>query len=155
MALVAVWLHLLAVVTWMGGLVFGSHLVAPRLAQAGPAERGVLAHLLRRFRLVAWMAIALLVLTGLVNLASLPVSVSALAERGVGSLLALKLFLAVLTLSLAAHRDFALLPRLLAASPDTAGRPFAGIRWLDRIVLLLLLVILFLGLAVARGLRGA
>jgi len=153
--LVIVWLHLLSVVTWMGGLLFGSHLVAPRLARATEAERGLLGDLLRRFRLVAWMAITLLIVTGSINLAQLLRAAQPL-EAGAGRLLALKLFLALIALYLAAHRDFALLPRLLrASSPQEASRPLTTLRWFDRIVLLLLLAILFLGLAVSRGIHGA
>ncbi len=153
--LVVVWLHLLSVVTWMGGLLFGSHLVAPRLARTGEAERSLLAELLRRFRLVAWMAITLLIVTGLINLSTL-LRAPAVLEAGAGRLLALKLFLALIALYLAAHRDFALLPRLLrASSPQEASRPLMTLRWFDRIVLLLLLAILFLGLAVSRTIHGA
>ncbi len=148
--LVVVWLHLLSVVTWMGGLLFASHLVAPRLARAGTAERDALADLLRRFRLVTWMAIALLILTGLVNLSRLPFSAALLFERAVGLLLSLKLLLAIVAFALQARRDFAILPRLLSASPQETGHSF-GLRWLDRIVLLLLLVILYLGVSVSRA----
>ena len=147
--LLVVWLHLLAVVTWMGGLLFGSHFVAPRLARAGEAERGLLAELLRRVRLVAWMAITLLIVTGLINLAQV-LRAPALLERGAGQLLALKLFLALIALYLTAHRDFAVLPRLLKASPQETPRPLKGLGWFDRIVLLLLLAILYLGLAISR-----
>ncbi len=150
LALTVVWLHLLAVVTWMGGLLFASHLVAPRLARACAAERDALADLLRRFRLVAWVAIALLILTGLVNLSHLPLS-AALLERAVGLFLSLKLLLAIIAFALEAHRDFAILPRLLAASPQETIHSLVGLRWLDRILLLLLLVILYLGVAVSRA----
>ncbi len=151
LALTVIWLHLLAVVTWMGGLLFASHLVAPRLARAAAPERDALADLLRRFRLVAWMAITLLVVTGLINLAQV-LRAPALLERGAGQLLTLKLFLALIALYLTAHRDFALLPRLLrASSPQETSRPLTALRWFDRVVLLLLLVILYLGVAVSRA----
>ena len=152
--LFVVWLHLLSVVTWMGGLLFASHLVAPQLARAGEVERNLLADLMRRSRLVAWMAITLLIVTRLINLAHLLRAATPLEARAV-QLLALKLFLALIALYLAAHRDFALLPRLLrASSPQEANRPLTTLRWFDRIVLLLLLAILYLGLAVSRLAHG-
>ena len=150
--LVVTWLHLLGVVTWMGGLLFGSHLVAPRLARAEGGERSALHELLRRFRLVGWSAITLLIMTGLINL-SVVLRTPAILERGAGRLLALKLFLAIIALFLAAHRDFAILPRLLRASIQERGRPLRSLRWFDRFVLLLLLVILYLGLAISRAAR--
>lgn len=148
--LVTTWLHLLGVVTWMGGVLFASHLVAPRLGRAEGSERTALHELLRRFRLVAWAAIGLLIVTGLINLSSL-LRAPAVLERGAGRLLAVKLFLAIIALFLAAHRDFAVLPTLLKAPREEAARPLSSLRWFDRFVLLLLLVMLYLGLAVSRA----
>lgn len=106
---------------------------------------------LRRARPVAWTAVLLLVATGLYNLTRL--SLSVLTETQAGRLLALKLFLVIVALMLSAHRDFGLVSRLareLEAGED-GSRQFWTITWIDRAVIVLGVVALYLGLAISRG----
>ena len=138
--LVVLWLHLLGVAVWLGGFVFTSHLVVPALARG---ERACAA-LLRRGRVVGWVALGLVVVTGFENLRHV-----SLAQPWVMA----KLVLLIALLALAAHRDFALVPRIAAAverGDDPAATP-GGIRWLDRLVLALAVVVLFLGVGIARS----
>jgi len=64
------WLHLLAAIIWIGGLVFQVLVVLPTLARTAPtAERLRLALSLEaRFRALVWPAVGLVLFTGLVNL---------------------------------------------------------------------------------------
>src|SRR5215471_19286845 len=63
------WLHLLAAIIWIGGLVFQVLVVFPTLARAATSERIRLALSLEaRFRMLVWPAIGLVLFTGLVNL---------------------------------------------------------------------------------------
>jgi putative copper resistance protein D len=138
--IVVVWLHVVAAAVWLGGLAFSAHLLVPTLLRG---DRAVLA-LLGRARVSAWAALALLLVTGLENL----------RQVGLGRPWVMAKLLAVMILlALAAHRDFALVPR--ATSEIERGTPpglaLSGLRWLDRILLLLALVVVFLGVGVARG----
>ncbi len=135
-----VWLHVLAAAVWVGGLVYATHLVIPALARG---DRACLP-LLGRARMTAWAALGLLVMTGLENLRHV---------RLESPWVMAKLFLVLVLLALAAHRDFALVPRVTrdveqGVRPATA---LAGVRWLDRVLLLLAVVVLFLGVGIARG----
>jgi hypothetical protein len=64
-----------------------------------------------------------------------------------------KLMAVMMLLALAAHRDFALVPRATSEIErgTPAGHALSGLRWVDRILLLLALVVVFLGVGVARG----
>ena len=138
--LVVVWLHLVAAVAWVGGVLYASHLVVPAVVRG---TRDALP-LLARGRAVAWTALAILVVTGLENLR--PVQL-------VSPWLAAKLVVVLALLALAAHRDFAALPRAVRAV-EAGAEPAAalsGVRMLDRVVLLLALVVLFLAVGVTRG----
>ena len=150
MRLLPLWLHLLAAVVWLGGLLFESHVLFPLLARGGALEE--VAAAVSRFRRVTWAAIALMVLTGLYNLARLP-PIAQLVEGGVLKLLALKLFVVVVVLMLSAHRDFGLASRLLreVAAGRAADQVLRRILRVDRIVLLLGMILLYLGLALSRG----
>ncbi len=147
--LVVLWLHLLAVVVWIGGVMYQAHVLGPA-ARRGAAA--VFAEAARRARPVAWTAITLVVLTGFYNVTRLPPLERVMAS-GAGLLLAGKFILVILAVALAAQRDFALTPRLsrtLEAGGD-AGPALRAIAWLDRLVLLLAAVVVYLGLAVARA----
>src|SRR5947199_9208095 len=60
-ALVSVWLHLLGVVTWMGGLMYQAHVLVPAARRRGAAP---LAEALPRGRRVTWIATAVVAPTG-------------------------------------------------------------------------------------------
>jgi copper resistance protein D len=63
------WLHLLAAIIWIGGVVFQVLVVFPTLARAATSERIRLALSLEaRFRALVWPAVGLVLFTGLVNL---------------------------------------------------------------------------------------
>jgi uncharacterized membrane protein len=138
--LAVVWLHVVAAAAWVGGLLYASHLVGPAAAHGGRESLD----LLTRGRAVAWAAWALLVVTGLENL------------RRVGLAspwLAAKLVAVIALLALAAHRDFAVLPRAVRAVEGGAepAAALSGMRTLDRALLLLALAVLFLAVGVVRG----
>lgn len=138
--IVVVWLHLLAAAVWLGGILYASHLVVPALARG---ERAYAA-LLTRGRPLAWVAVGLLLATGLDNLRR---------ARLDSPWLIGKLVLVVALLALAAHRDFALVPRATRELERgvAPGLALAGIRWLDRALVVLAAVVLFLAAGVARG----
>jgi len=67
------WLHVLAAAVWVGGMIIVAALV-PLLRKSG-VERPVIQAAARRFGAIAWMAISMSVVTGLVQLARLDVEV--------------------------------------------------------------------------------
>ena len=138
--LVIVWLHVTAAAAWVGGLLYASHVVGPAAARGGRESL----HLLTRGRAVAWTAWGLLVVTGLENLRRLGFA---------SPWLAAKLVAVIALLALAAHRDFAVLPRAIRAVEGGAdpARTLSGVRVFDRVLLVLSLAVLFLAVGVARG----
>jgi uncharacterized membrane protein len=148
LALLVVWLHLLGVVVWVGGLMYQAHVLLPAARRGGV---GMFAEVLRRGRPVTWTAIALVTLTGFYNVTRLGPLESVMAS-GAALALALKFMLVLAAIAVSGQRDFAQVPRLaraLAAGDDP--RPaLSAIAWMDRVVLLLAVVIVYLGLAVSR-----
>ena len=148
-SLVSVWLHLLGVVAWIGGLMYQAHVLGPAARRDGAAS---LVELLRRARRVTWVAIALVVVTGLYNVTLLGPLDRAL-QSGAALLLALKFMLVLAAVAIAGQRDFAQVPRLAraVAAGDDPHPALSAIARMDRIVLLLAVVIIYLGLAVSRA----
>jgi uncharacterized membrane protein len=111
-----------------------------------------LAEMLRRGRRVTWVAVALVVLTGLYNVTLLG-PLDRVLQSGAALLLALKFMLVLAAVAVAGQRDFAQVPRLTraVAAGDDPSPVLSAIAWMDRVVLLLAVVIVYLGLAVSRA----
>lgn len=132
--------HLLAVLTWVGGMLFIALVLVPvtRRVEDVALRTRMVQDAGRRFRTVGWIALVVIVGTGLGNLAFRPELLGAPRFWG-------KAALVVLALVLSAVHDFVLGPR--------AGRPGAPLpararaSWIGRVNVLIALAIVALGLA--------
>ena len=121
------WLHLLAAMTWIGGLVFQVLVVFPTLAWADPTgERWRFALSLEaRFRVILWPAVGMVLFTGLVNLMNVwyaTVMTAGSISPTFVSLLSVKLGLVVGMIALQAVQQLLIYPRRVAAlSSVSAG----------------------------------
>jgi len=84
MRLVSVWLHVLGIVAWIGGLAYQAHVLGPAARRGGA---GVFAEAARRGRPIAWTAVAVVALTGFYNVTRLG-PLERVIESGAGLLLA-------------------------------------------------------------------
>jgi len=131
-----------AAITWIGGMLFVALVLVPVMRREDPALRARLFHVTGvRFRTVGWIAIGVLVATGLGNLWLNP------------ALLRLprlhwKLGLVALALVLAVAHDFVLGPR--AGKPGAAPSVRVRASWIARINVVVVLVIVLLGLGLLR-----
>jgi len=132
------WLHLLAVMTWIGGLMFQVLVVFPTLAWAAPTgERLRFALSLEaRFRVLLWPAVGLALFTGLVNLMNVwyatVVTAGSISPTFV-PLLRVKLGLVVAMIAVQAVQQLWLYPKRVVAlssvSADVEGVPLAFRTW--------------------------
>src|SRR5215470_19172540 len=106
--LLALWIHVLGIVVWLGGVLYQSHVLLPMARRAG-AE--TFAEAARRQRPIGWTALALVVLTGLYNVTRLG-PLDRVMQSGAGQLLAGKFILVLLLIAIAAQRDFTHIVRL-------------------------------------------
>ena len=148
MSLLVVWLHLAAVVVWIGGLLTQAAAVLPA---ARAARAPALVDVARRARPITWTAVSVVVLTGFYNVTRLG-PLAQVIESGAALTLAGKFVLVVAAVALAGQRDFNQIPRaaaLLAAGRDPTPA-LRAIAWLDRIVLAVAAVVIYLGLSLSR-----
>jgi uncharacterized membrane protein len=133
----------IAAVTWIGGMLFIALVLVPAARRLeDPALRTRLVHDVGlRFRTIGWVAIGVLVVTGLLNLWMHPVLLSS-------SRFHWKVGLVVLALILSAFHDFVLGPRAGAPGADPSARVRAS--WIARINVLVVLAIVALGLSLFR-----
>ena len=132
----------MAAITWIGGMLFVALVLVPVTRREDPALRARLFHAVGvRFRTIGWIAVGLLVATGLGNLWLHPYFLR--LPR-----LHWKLGLVALALVLAVVHDFVLGPR--AGKPGAVPSIRVGASWVARINVLIVLVIVFLGLGLLR-----
>ena len=143
-------LHLLAVVVWIGGMIFLGLVITPVLRGRSPGERATLLHVVgRRFLKIGWMALGILLVTG-------PTLWALLGFRITPVLIA-KLALVAVILLLSLLHDFFLGPRLVAelqkgGEGEETLRLRRRVALLARLNTLFAIIVLVLGLAFSRGL---
>ncbi len=160
--LVSVWLHLLAAIAWIGGMLFMSLVLIPVMRQRGDSQlaASLIGPVGRRFRSMSWLLLAVLVLTGLVNASYRGVALSSYVDPQFwagrfGSLLAVKLLVFVAMLGLSVAHDFFIGPRArtVAAGESNPSEAEVYRRWatrLGRLNLALGLIIVAIAVALAR-----
>ena len=159
----SVFLHIVAATVWIGGMLFLALVIAPATRHLPPTERAPLFSVVgRRFRLVGWICIALLIATGLANVAYRGVRWDdVLSGRFSGSefgrVLAIKLALVAVMLLLSLLHDLLLGPASAAAQHDPALRQHAAAlrrraSWVGRVNVVFGVVVVALAVALVRGL---
>ncbi len=149
LTLLALWAHVLGVVVWLGAVMYQAHVLLP-LARRG--DVATFAEAARGQRPIGWMALGVVVLTGFYNVTRLG-PLDHVMDSGAALLLAAKFILVLLMVAIATQRDFTHLTRLqlaLATHADPAPT-LKTIARLDRVVIILGLVIVYLGLAISRS----
>ncbi len=161
--LLSLWLHILAAAVWVGGMIFLALVLVPALHR--PAYRSTAQRLIHetglRFRFVGWTALALLLLSGTLNLAFRGYTrddlwTGRLWQGPFGRTLAVKLILVALILAVTALHDFVIGPRASARLMEDPDSPEARhlrrrASWIGRLNLLLSLLVLALAVALVRG----
>ncbi len=151
------WLHILAAVIWIGGMLFLSLVAVPVLRQVNsPLLRADLFRKMAwRFRRLVWICLAVLILTGTVNVAFY-------GDTTQGSpylkVLGIKLGLVAVLVAMGVAHDFIIGPRaaraqsrdgLLPTGTDLLMVQLAP--WVGRLNLLLGVIILVLAAALTRS----
>ncbi len=161
--LLSVWLHILAAIIWIGGMLFLVLILVPVMRRS--EYRGIASALTHwvgvRFRWIGWICLVLLVLSGTFNLAYrgfgwADLWSGRLWQGPFGRALGIKLFLVAIVLLLSVIHDFFIGPRATAlgrADPNSpeARRLRRQAGWIGRVNLILALIIVAMGVMLVRG----
>jgi putative copper export protein len=152
-----VWLHILAAVIWIGGMLFLSLIAVPvlRRIEAPLVRRDLFRAMAQRFRGLVWICIAILVLTGIGNVVYYG---NTTAGSPYMTVLHIKLGLVAVLVMMGLFHDFVIGPRAVRAM-SRDGLPPTGTDllmvalapWIGRANLLLGIVILMLAAALTRS----
>ena len=151
-------LHILAAVSWVGGMIFLSLVLAPlvRSRKAVPEFMALFRSAALRFRPVVWVAIAVLLTTGPMLL--LRRGIDVMMPTSWPEIVTLKLTLVGLLVFLSLLHDLVLGPRVsrVSAIPESQRATgeqvvFKTARWLPRLSLLLALAVVVTAALLARS----
>jgi copper resistance protein D len=139
-ALAVRFLHLAGALTWVGGMIFVALVLVPvtRRLDDDALRRRLMHETGMRFRAVGWVAVAVLIATGLTNIWLRP-ELLTLARFWA------KAALVTVAVVLSALHDFVLGPR--AGRPDAPPTMRPAASWVARVNLVLVLVVVCLGLS--------
>jgi putative copper resistance protein D len=158
---VSMWVHLLAAITWIGGLLFITMVLVPTLRV--PELRSNALVLLRltgrKFQRIAYASLVTLVATGTTNLVLKAGSWEAVGETlttSYGRLLVAKVGLVLVVIALALYHDLIVGPAATRAmEADATSAAALALRrqasWIGRVNTALSLVIMTLALLLVRG----
>jgi uncharacterized membrane protein len=147
------WLHLLAMAVWLGGLLFISMVLLPVVRHRFPPEvtSQLIAAIGRRFQPIGWIALILLLITGLRRAAlafgGFPELFQGFSTTAYGQLLQAKLLLVGVIIALQLVHDFLLGPRVRKLAEEQSpglARARAATIGLSIGTLLLTLVVLWM-----------
>lgn len=160
---VSISLHILAAVIWIGGMAFLALVLIPVLRW--PENRDIAARLIHatgvRFRLVGWVCLDLLLISGALNVAYRGFGWTDVASGRIflgpfGRALGIKLSLVAAIILISALHDFVIGPRASVSGWEDATSPRARrlrrqASWLGRLNILLGLIVVGLGVILVRG----
>ncbi|HSE83998.1 MAG TPA: CopD family protein [Thermodesulfobacteriota bacterium] len=154
-------IHVLAAIVWLGGMFFIALVIVPSLKKIEPAEKRfqVLSATARRFRTVSWIAIPILLVTGVLNAMNRGVTIDLISSGMLfsslfGQVLTIKVTLVFVMIILSAIHDFVLGPRLInileASNPNPGSaskikRYRKYVSWLARVNALLAILVVACG----------
>jgi putative copper resistance protein D len=147
----SVWLHLTAMATWMGGMVFLAAVVLPALRQGGPRAVGeFMSRAAPRLRLVGWTCLVILGITGWAQLGFRGIAWNA------NAVIVTKIAIYVIIVVISLLHDFWLGPKAGVAMRDDPHSPTTQ-HWrrlalsMGRVTALLALLAVTLGVFIVRG----
>lgn len=150
------WVHLIAAMVWIGGMAFLTIIAAPSLKRSAPPEVQPILYkdIGRRFKLVGWICIFILILTGPINIYHHITSHMVHdGEDGFHGIFVLKLGLVLIMILLSLVHDFVLGP-LLGEKIREGVPPSRFLKlivpWMGRVNLILGLIVIYLGLTLAQ-----
>lgn len=107
--------HLLAAVTWIGGMIFIAFVLEPTLRKFALEQRMQLYDAVgRRFLYVGWGSLAVLIATGILNAVNRIPSWKFLFDSAYGNILLLKLSLVLAMLLISTYHSFILGPAVVS-----------------------------------------
>ena len=142
----ATFVHLIAASAWLGGMIYINFVLMPMLKTFEPSAAGqVMRENGKRFPIISWVSVILLILTGMMQL-----STDAVFDFSTdyGTYLTLKLITIALMITIGLYITFLLYPKLMKLAPSNGSAPSPEFVNLQKQLPALARVNMFLGILV-------
>ena len=146
-ALMVTWIHVIAAMFWIGGMLFFSLVLMPCLKNGLPdgLKADLISRIGKRFRLLGWFSLGILLITGLFRLFQ-----SEWSLREYGGALKTKLILVFFMVLLTLLHDF-LGQKTIKKKCLQSSAFLKGVRFMARVNLFVGLLIVLVALSFVRG----
>ena len=146
----SVWLHVIGVSFWIGGMLFLPMVLLPAIKDH-PDRRNLLMTTGLKFRFAGYIVLTLLLITGILNmyLRGIDLSWKFLVISRYGKLVITKLFLFLLIIAVSLLHDVQARKNLLSEKEKMRFKTIA--KWSGRILLIISLAMAFIGVLLSRG----
>lgn len=147
---ISVWLHIIGVSFWIGGMLFLPIVLLPAIKDH-PDRRNLLMTTGLKFRFAGYIILTLLLVTGILNmyLRGIDLSWKFMVISRYGKLVIIKLVLFLLILAVSLVHDVQARKRLLSEEEKMRFKTIA--RWSGRILLIISLAMAYIGVVLSRG----
>ena len=137
-------IHLMAAITWIGGLLFLWLVLRPVLSRLPVQAQGqeILHRVEERFKTVRWISLITLVVAGFFNI--LQEGGAARLETNWGGVLLIKLLFVAIVVGLTWVNDYLIGPNTVGESANPSSKQMSNL--LNGAILILSLVIIFVGI---------
>lgn len=149
----SVFFHVVSAAFWVGGMLFLPLVMLPGIKN-NPDKVSILYSTGLKFRFYGWFAMAILVITGILNmyLRGMPLTLQALTENTYGILVTYKLFLFAGIIAVSGFHDIMMGKKTIEEMQKNTNTNFKLIaRWSGRMMLLLSLAMVYIGIILSRG----
>lgn len=139
-------LHLVAAVAWIGGMIYANLVLVPSLAAIEPPQRPkMMGAAAKRFILISWGSVVVLIVTGLIET---PPGALLDLSTDFSTLLALKHAVVLLMIIIGIAITWVLSPRMTARAPQEGEKPSSEFLKVQNRLSVLALVNMMLGILV-------
>jgi len=116
-------LHLIATVAWIGGMIFMNLILMPSQAAIAPQERGKLVGAVaKKFSILAWISVIILLVTGIIKT---PSGMMFNQDSNFGLWLTIKHVIIILMIIIGLYISLGLAPKLNKLIPKSGEQPSA------------------------------
>lgn len=161
--LISLWIHLITAMVWIGGMLFMVMVLMPTMRQPDFKEQApaIIGHAARKFKRIGWSCLLVLFVTGITNLIFKgfgdSLHTGGFWQLPYAHMLATKIVLLLIIVCMSVYHDLKMGPATIEAmkanpdAPETIKMRKSAVMH-GRVTLLLSLVMVTLGLLMARGL---
>src|SRR4030095_7732266 len=147
---ISVWLHIVGAAFWIGGMLFLPLVLLPGIKN-NPDRQNLLMATGLKFRFYGYIVLAILFVTGLLNiyLKGISFSLNFFIMTRYGQLVELKIILFVLMLTISLMHDVIVGRKAIEQMENQKIKLIA--RWTGRLLLLIALIMAYIGVMISRG----